>query len=78
LQEFARRKPSLGNRIADAIETASDQIVLFPNPGRPGRVQGTQEVVLNGTPFILAYKADAAQATILAIIHSARRWPREF
>jgi len=78
LQEFARQKPSLGNRIADALGAACDRIAKMPLSGRPGRVKGTREIVLTGTPFILAYKALARRATILAIIHGARRWPKSF
>jgi len=78
LEEFARQKPSLGDRIADALEAACEQIVSFPNSGRPGRVDGTREVVLTGTPYILAYKVQPTRVTILAIIHGARRWPKSF
>ena len=78
LEEFARQKPSLGNRIADALETACEQIISFPQSGRPGRVEGTREVVLSGSPYILAYKVQAAHITILAIIHGARRLPKSF
>ena len=78
LQEFARLQPSLGNRIADALERACDQIVSFPGSGRPGRVEGTREVVLSGTPYIVAYKFEPTRVTILAIIHGARRWPKAF
>jgi toxin ParE1/3/4 len=78
LQEYARLQPSLGNRIADALETACDQITLFPLSGRLGRVEGTHEIVLSGTPYIAAYKVEAPRVTILAIIHGARRWPKAF
>jgi toxin ParE1/3/4 len=76
LQEFTRLKPSLGDRIADALGAACDQIVAMPLSGRSGRLDGTREIVLTGTPFILAYKVLAKRATILAIIHGARRWPK--
>ncbi len=78
LQEFARLQPSLGNRLADALESACDRIVSFPESGRPGRIEGTREVVLSGTPCIAAYKIEATRVTILAIIHGARRWPKAF
>jgi toxin ParE1/3/4 len=76
LRDFAQQKPSLGDRIADALGAACDQIVKMPDSGRPGRVKGTREIVLVGTPFILAYRVLARRATILAIIHGARRWPK--
>jgi toxin ParE1/3/4 len=76
LQEFVRQKPSSGEQIADALGAACDQIIAMPHSGRLGRVEGTREIVLTGTPFILAYKVFAKRATILAIVHGARRWPK--
>lgn len=78
LQKFAGLQPLLGNRIADALLNACAQIRSFPDSGRPGRVEGTREVVLTGTPYIAAYKVGDALITILAIIHGARRWPKRF
>ena len=62
----------LGNRIADALESACGQIASFPQSGRLGRVEGTREVVLSTAPYIAAYKVDAARTIILAIIHEQR------
>ncbi len=77
LQEFAKQKPSLGNRIADSLTSACEQITSFPMSGRPGRVEGTREVVLTGTPFLLAYKVESDSVAIAAIIHGARLWPTD-
>ena len=52
-------------RILDAIETLRE----FPNVGRPGRMPGTRELVVGGTPFIAIYKVREN------VIHGARRWP---
>jgi toxin ParE1/3/4 len=76
VDEFARRKPSLSNQIANALESACEQIVFFPCSGRVGRVEGTREVVPTGTPFILAYNVEVSEVTILAILHGARLWPK--
>ena len=76
LQEFARLQPILGERTADALEAACEQIASFPQSGRPGRVVGTREIVLSDTPFLLAYRVFPRSITILAIIHGARRWPK--
>jgi toxin ParE1/3/4 len=46
--------------------------------GQHGRVEGTREVILSGTPYIAAYKVEDARIVILAIIHGARRWPKKF
>jgi toxin ParE1/3/4 len=46
--------------------------------GRPGRVPGTRELVVAGTPYIVAYRVTASRVDVLAIIHAARRWPQMF
>jgi plasmid stabilization system protein ParE len=75
--------------IAESNEPAADQqaVILlnatnnlsgFPEMGRPGRRRGTRELVVNGTPYIVAYRIRLTVIEILAVIHGARRWPRRF
>lgn len=46
--------------------------------GRPGRVPDTRELVIAGTPYVMAYRIEGAQVHIVAVIHGARRWPEHF
>jgi plasmid stabilization system protein ParE len=46
--------------------------------GRPGRVHGTSELVVDGTPFIVAYRIRDETVEILAVLHSSRKWPDDF
>ena len=75
--------------ISESNEPAADQQVAillyatntlsdFPEMGRPGRRRGTRELVVNGTPYIVAYRIRLTVIEILAVIHGARRWPRRF
>jgi plasmid stabilization system protein ParE len=75
--------------IAESSESAADQQVAillyatnnlsgFPEMGRPGRRRGTRELVVSGTPYIVAYRIRPTVIEILAVIHGARRWPRSF
>ena len=41
-----------------------------------GRVAGTRELVI--APFVIVYRVRKMTIDILAIIHSARRWPESF
>ncbi len=59
-----------------AILSAVEQLSNFPEMGRHGRVAGTRELVVQRTPYIVAYRLRDASIRILAILHGARRWPR--
>jgi plasmid stabilization system protein ParE len=62
------------NRISDAVRTLED----FPEIGRRGKVAGTRELVVSGTPYIVAYLIRPSSLWILAVLHSAQRWPKSF
>jgi toxin ParE1/3/4 len=42
--------------------------------GRPGRVQGTRERVITGTPYLVVYRV-RHEVEILRVLHGAMRWP---
>jgi toxin ParE1/3/4 len=45
--------------------------------GRPGRIEGTRELVITGTPFIVTYRIRRNDLQILAVMHTSRKWPVE-
>ncbi len=67
--------PRAAMAIDDRIDARADGLSDFPKSGRPGRVIGTRELVVTGTPYIIIYQPTADAARILRILHSARRWP---
>ena len=54
--------------------------LLLDNPGigRVGRVDGTKELVLTGTHYILPYRVINNQIQVLAVFHTSRLWPDKF
>jgi len=73
-QEHPTAALAIGQRIRQAVSGLSQ----FPNRGRPGRVPGTRELVITGTPFIAAYRVSGGHVDVLAILHGARQWPSAF
>ncbi len=51
---------------------------ILPEMGRPGRVAGTRELVVSGTPYIVAYRVREESVEIVGVLHGARRWPKRF
>lgn len=58
----------------DEIEGQIERLREFPLSGRKGRMEGTRELVVVRTPFIVVYTASAA-VEIIRILHGAQQWP---
>lgn len=62
-------------RMADRVREAVEYLQEQPNIGRPGRVAGTRELVVTGTPFIIVYWVRGAAVQVLRLLHHSRKWP---
>ena len=60
-------------RISQAVALLRDT----PKLGRPGRVAGTRELVIAGTPFLLIYTIGDNRLEILHVKHGRQQWPPE-
>ncbi len=65
-------------KVISSIEQSLALIAEHPEIGREGRVKGTREFLLTGTPFIIPYRVSKSEIQILAFIHSAKMWPEDF
>ena len=61
--------------VDERIQNAIEGLIKFPEIGRPGRVAGTRELVVQRTPYIVAYQIQADTIRILRILHGAQIWP---
>jgi plasmid stabilization system protein ParE len=66
---------SAASRIIAKIRNSLAGLTANPSLGRPGRVDGTRELVVAHAPYIAAYRIHENELQILAIIHTARLWP---
>ncbi len=67
--------PAAASRMVSHIEEAALKLKQQPHMGKPGRVTGTRELVLAGSPYIVVYLIAGEEIHIVAVIHTARRWP---
>lgn len=75
---IAEDDPAAADRLVQRILRATDLLVRNASIGRPGRVPGTRELVIAGTPYIVPYRVRAETVEILRVFHAARRWPKKF
>lgn len=74
---IAKDDPTLAAKIgADIFETIRG-LSDFPFRGRPGRVDGTRELVLAGLPWIAVYAVTDSAIVILRLLHGAQAYPPE-
>ena len=61
-----------GDRIDDQVK----QLSAHPEMGRGGRKQGTRELVISRTSFVVIYrvKPKAKRVEILRVLHSSQQW----
>jgi len=58
-------------RVIDAVGVVADH----PGSGRAGRVEGTRELVVGDTQFIVPYRVKNGVVEILCVFHHAEKWP---
>jgi len=58
-----------------AIVKAVGTLEHFPALGRPGRISGTRELVISGTPYIVPYRVRGDEVQLIRVFHAARKWP---
>jgi len=72
---IARDNPKAANRIAAVLLDAVERLAELPNLGRPGRVAGTRELVVPGTPYVIPYRLRGDRLEVIAVFHGRQKWP---
>ncbi len=75
---ISQDSPAAAARTVAAILDAVDLLKKYPASGRPGRVPGTRELVVRGTPYIVPYRVRGDTVELLRVFHGARKWPNQF
>ncbi len=72
---IARDNSVAAGKIVRQILGAAERLANYPSMGRSGRIEGTRELVIPGTSFIVAYRIRRNDLQILAVLHTSRKWP---
>lgn len=75
---IVQHSPRAAARIVNEIDSKTERL-LSTNPfiGRRGEIKGTRELVITGTPYIVAYRVTDTQIEVLFVQHGAKQWPDE-
>ena len=60
------------------LKASGESLQHNPELGRPGRVENTRELIVSGLSYILPYYIKGDEIRILAVMHTARKWPGAF
>ena len=72
---IARDRPVAAESVAATILDRVDRLALHPGLGRAGRVPGTRELVVQGTPYVVPYRVRDDRLEIIAVFHGRQQWP---
>ena len=75
---IAEENPTAARALLAEIRKRAASLADNPQLGRAGRVEGTRELVLTGTRYVLPYRVKEKEIHVLAVFHSAREWPQGF
>lgn len=74
IEYIADDNPDAAQRVKDDIEYKVTRLQDFPRMGRPGRVEGTRELVI-WINHVVVYDENAISVRILRVLHTAQQWP---
>lgn len=76
---IATEDPVAAERVFRDILSVVDHLAAAPALGRAGRVEGTRELVVPRTGYLVAYAVVGGdQLVIVAVQHAAQDWPERF
>lgn len=72
---IARDDPAAARLVVDRVLKAVALLEHQPAIGRPGRVPGTRELLVNNTRYIVPYRIQHDVVEVLRAFHTSRRLP---
>jgi toxin ParE1/3/4 len=73
-QESIQNAVAFDIRVQERVEQLAD----FPESGKPGRIQGTRELITPHDRYVIVYEVHGDIVSVLRIIHGGQEWPVDF
>ena len=72
---IAQDSPRAAQIVVERILASLESLPEHPGMGRPGRVEGTREMVIARTPYVAVYEVTPQGVAVARVIHGAQNWP---
>ncbi len=71
---IAADNPDAAVRMDELFSDAATNLAAHPKMGSAGKIPGTRELIPHES-YRLVYEIDADTVWVLALVHTARKWP---
>jgi plasmid stabilization system protein ParE len=75
---IAVEDPASALEMFDHVIATVATLAEFPGMGRPGRVPGTRELVIEKYPLLVPYRVLADEVHVLRVFHTRRKPPTDW
>lgn len=72
---ISQESPTTAAKLIGRIRMAPEILRQFPYSGRPGRKEGTRELIVASLPYVIIYQVAGGNIRLLRVLHGAQRWP---
>ena len=76
MERIAPEDPEAAARVYACIRERAAALAEHPGMGRPGRVFGTRELVMEKYPYTVPYRIQDNEAQILRVFHTSQKPPK--
>lgn len=74
MDHISQDNPLAASQMDELVANAAGRLEDHPNLGKPGQISGTRELIPHES-YRLVYEVQDDAVWILALVHTARRWP---
>jgi len=75
---LARENPAIAQDMVEAVRSSVDLLSQQPGIGRPGRLPGTRELVIQRYPYVVPYRVRDGALEVLRVFHTSRKPPMKW
>jgi len=73
---IAQENPTAAAEMFEYVKAKVEALSDFPASGRPGRVPGTRELVIDRYPYLVPYRVAGDELHVLRVFHTRRKPPK--